>query len=94
MEFLPELKLTLFNGWIFLISFYLLQIYNLTFVSKQMRDRLLDRSNFDRKQWLFTLIGKCFSIPAMLLMILTPITSEFIVFLLGVVIFLFGMVAT
>ena len=92
MEFFPELKLVLFNGWIFLFSFYLLQIYNLTFVSKQIRDRLLDRSNFDRKQWFFTLIGKFFSIPAMLLMILTPITSEFIEFLPGIVMFIFGMV--
>lgn len=92
MEFLPELKLTLMNGWIFLISFYLLQLYNLTFVSKQMRDKLLDRSNFDRKQWFLTLIGKCFAIPAMLLMILIPITSEYIEFLLGIILFLFGMV--
>ncbi len=92
MELLPELKLTLFNGWILLFSFYLLQLYNLTFVSKPMRDRLLDRSNFDRKQWIFTLIGKFFSVPAMILMILTPITTEFIEFLLGMVMFIFGMV--
>ncbi len=92
MEFLPELRLTLFNGWIFLLPFYLLQIFNLTFVSKQMRNRLLDRSNFDRKQWFFTFIGKFFVIPSMILMILTPITSDFIEFLLGLVMFLFGMV--
>ena len=92
MEFLPELKLTLFNGWIFLFTFYLLQLYNLTFVSKQMRDRLLDRSNFDRKQWFLTLIGKFFAIPTMILMILTPITSELIELFLGIVMFLFGMV--
>ena len=67
MELFPELKLALFNGWIFLILFYVLQFVNLKFVSKQMSEKLFDRSNFNRKQWIFTFISKIFGVAAMIL---------------------------
>ena len=92
MDLWPNLNLTLYNGWIFLILFYILQFYNVTFVSTQVRERLFDRSNFDRKQWIFTLIGKFIGVGAMILMILTPIAYGNLEFLLGFIIYIIGMI--
>lgn len=92
MNFWPDLSLTLFSGWIFLIFFYTLQFYNVTFVSIEIRERLFDRSNFNRKQWLFTLIGKFIGVCAMILMILTPIAYGTLEFLVGLIIYLIGMI--
>ncbi len=92
MKFFPELKLALGDGWIFLILFFILQFINLKFNSKQMREKLFDRSNFNRKQWILTFIGKIFGIPAMILIFFTPIAFQNIEFLLGIGIYFIGMV--
>jgi protein-S-isoprenylcysteine O-methyltransferase Ste14 len=92
MELAPELKIALFNGWIFLILFYILQFINVTCVSKQMQEKLFDRSNFRRQQWILTFIGKFFGICSMILIFLTPITNENIEFLLGIGVYIMGMI--
>ncbi|WP_455143158.1 methyltransferase family protein [Candidatus Hodarchaeum mangrovi] len=92
MDLWPDLSLTLFNGWIFLIFFYILQFYNVIFVSIEIREKLFFRSNFDRKQWLFTIIGKFIGVCAMLLMTLTPIAYGTLEFLVGLIIYLIGMI--
>ncbi len=92
MEFVPELKLTLLSGGIFLIIFYFLQFVNLTFVSNEMRKKLVDRSTFSRKQWILSFMSKLLGVCVMILMFLTPISNQSIEFLLGVGIYCMGMI--
>ncbi len=92
MELVPELKLTLMNGGIFLIALYILQFINLTFVSTEMRKKLIDRSTFSRKQWNLTFVSKLLGVCVMILMFLTPITSQSVEFLFGVGIYCIGII--
>jgi protein-S-isoprenylcysteine O-methyltransferase Ste14 len=92
MELAPILKLTLLNGGIFLILFYILQFINLTFVQNEMRKKLFDRSKFSKKEWILTFLAKIFGITVMILMFLSPITDQTIEFLIGVGIYILGMV--
>lgn len=92
MELVPEMELTFNGGWLFLITFYLLQFYNVTFIDKKIRERLFDRSNFSTKQWLLTLLGKIFAIIAMIMMALTSIDQDLVTLIIGLLLYFLGMI--
>ncbi|MFX0091229.1 MAG: hypothetical protein ACFFBD_05650, partial [Candidatus Hodarchaeota archaeon] len=92
MEFFPEWQLTLFNGW-FLFIWYVILIGVMTIsASKEVRDRLFDRTNFTRAQKIITVIEKGLAPVLLIIMLLTPLALGSIDFIIGFIIFILGMI--
>jgi len=85
------MKLTLYNGWILLFCLILIQ-FSIIFISpKEVRSRLLDRSEFTRKQWILTGISKTIVLIVQIIIVLTPLTIGKQEFIIGLIIFILGM---
>ncbi len=85
------MKLTLNNGWIFLICLYIIQFFLIFSSSKEVRSRLLDRSEFTKKQWIFTGISKIIVLIVQIIITLTPLVNDILEFTIGLTIFILGM---
>lgn len=90
MEFFPRLELSLTGGWIILIWLYITQTTVLLAVGKDVRKRLLDRSNFIHKQWLIA--TKIIGVLLQILALLTPLALNSPEFFIGVSLFIVGMI--
>ena len=92
MEFLPNLKIGWFNGWLFLVFFYsLFGLYLLT-CPKYIVKNLFSVSGWSKQHYILSGIGKPFSLAAILLITLTPIHSDKAIFGIGIGIYLVGCV--
>ncbi|UCE12884.1 MAG: hypothetical protein JSV04_11910 [Candidatus Heimdallarchaeota archaeon] len=92
MEFFPSLQLTFFGGWLLLIWIWIIQPLILIVVPKDVRARLLDRSTFNRTQWLLTGISKTIVLLVQIIIIVTPLAIESFEFLIGLTLFTLGMI--
>lgn len=92
LEFFPPLKLTILGGWLFIILIAIVQPVILLVVPKEVRSRLLDRSNFTKKQWFLTGISKSIVLIVQIIIILTPLTIGSFEFLIGLTLFSIGMI--
>jgi protein-S-isoprenylcysteine O-methyltransferase Ste14 len=91
MEFFPHIELTLFGGWIFLGILWSVPCLTLITVSKGMRDKLTDRSNFSTKQKRYLIISKVLALIEIVLIAITPLNYPSIDFNIGITIYLLGM---
>jgi protein-S-isoprenylcysteine O-methyltransferase Ste14 len=92
MELLPALKLGWLNGWIPLGLLVLVEGLLLLTSPKDVRARLFDRSGWNRKQAVFTVVGKLFSLVCLVLIVFTPLKIDPGVFIIGLVLYLPGLV--
>ena len=92
MELFPELKIGLMNGWIFLGFHVLIQGSLMLIFPKDVNVRLLDRSSWTLMQRLFLISGKIFSLGCLFLIILTPLKTDSVLFPIGILIYILGMV--
>jgi protein-S-isoprenylcysteine O-methyltransferase Ste14 len=90
MELFPPLELTWLGGWLMVIGTMLVSPIALALVSDDVRKRLLDRSTFTTSQWILTTIGKIFSLTVLIVIIFTPLSSEPIELLIGVILVILG----
>jgi protein-S-isoprenylcysteine O-methyltransferase Ste14 len=91
MELFPDLEFGLLNGWILLGFHVLLQGSLMLIFPKDVNERLLDRSTWTKKQRLFLILGKIFSLATLVLIILTPLKIDSPLLIIGIVVYLIGL---
>jgi protein-S-isoprenylcysteine O-methyltransferase Ste14 len=91
MELFPQIGPTLLGGWIFLVILWLVPGITLITVSKSMRGKLTDRSNFSRKQKMILIISKILALIEMVIIIMTPLNYPSIDFGIGITIYILGL---
>jgi protein-S-isoprenylcysteine O-methyltransferase Ste14 len=92
MELMPSLELGWLNGWIPLGLLVLVEGLLLKFFPKEVVSRLFDRSGWNRRQAVFMVIGKLFSLVCLVLIFLTPLKIGSTVFVVGAVLYTLGLV--
>jgi len=90
MEFFPQFEFSLLGGWILLIIEWSIPILTLSFVSLEIRKRLLDRTHFSNKQKKLLIFSKIFSLILLILIFFTPLSLNSLEFYIGAIIFIFG----
>jgi protein-S-isoprenylcysteine O-methyltransferase Ste14 len=91
MELLPALQVGWLNGWLLLAGEFLIQGFLLLVYPKPVVSRLFDRSGWDTKQRTFTILGKCFSLICLILIFLTPLKTNSIEFIAGLILYAIGL---
>jgi protein-S-isoprenylcysteine O-methyltransferase Ste14 len=90
MELFPKLELGLINGWIFLLSFYVIFSIFLLTCSKRVISRLYDDSGRTKLEKIFTILAKICGLIHVILVLFTPIKLYSIEFIIGILMFLIG----
>jgi protein-S-isoprenylcysteine O-methyltransferase Ste14 len=91
MELFPDIKLQLLNGWILLGFQVLIQGFLMLIFPKDVNERLLDRSSWTKKQRIFLILGKIFSLACLVLIVFTPLKVNSPVFIIGIIIYTIGL---
>jgi protein-S-isoprenylcysteine O-methyltransferase Ste14 len=91
MELIPTLEIGLLNGWILLAFDFLIQGVLLLVFPKDVVSRLFDRSGWSKKQRVFTIIGKAFSLTCLILIVLTRLKINSSAFIVGIVLYATGL---
>jgi len=91
MELIPTLEIGWLNGWILLAFEFLIQGFLLLIFPKDVVSRLFDRSGWSKKQRVFTIIGKVFSLACLILIILTPLKINSNAFIVGIILYAAGL---
>ena len=91
MELMPALKIGWLNGWILLAIEFLIEGFLMLIFPKPVVSRLFDRSGWSEEQKVFLVVGKVFSIACLVFIILTPIKINSSGFILGLVLYGFGL---
>lgn len=91
MQLFPKLSISLRGGWIYLLVFGVVFGGVVKSFPKDVIARLYDTSNWTTTQRILTRIGKVFSVVITVLVALTPLTTNTLVFWLGTVIFVLGL---
>ena len=91
MELIPALDIGWLNGWILLAFEFLIQGSLLLVFPKDVVSRLFDRSGWNAKQRVFTIIGKLFSLACLILIILTPLKINSSAFIVGLILYAIGL---
>jgi protein-S-isoprenylcysteine O-methyltransferase Ste14 len=92
MELMPALEIGWLNGWMPLGLLVLVEGLLLKVFPKEVVARLFDRSGWEKKQAVFTIIGKLFSLACLAVIVLTPLKVGSGVFIVGAVLYAFGLV--
>lgn len=92
MEWLPDLRFGLLNGWISLAALSLTDGLLFAIFPKEVVKRLFDRSGWSQKQVLFTVLGKVCALGSIGLLIFTPLKIGSPVFIIGTVTIAIGLV--
>ena len=92
LEFLPEIKFGFLNGWIYSVIFIVLFGIFIKTCSKDVIERLYDLKGWTKKQKIFVKIAKLISLIKLILEVLTPLTDDGIAFILGNILFVFGLI--
>jgi protein-S-isoprenylcysteine O-methyltransferase Ste14 len=92
MELFPVLSLGWLNGWIALALLVLTDAILFLSFPKPVVARLWDRSGWNRKQTVFTVLGKLVSLGGLVLIVFTPLKIGTPVFFLGAALVAAGLV--
>lgn len=87
MEWFPELNLVLYGGWMPLGFALAVEVLSLLAMPRPVKSRLFDQHGWSRKQRIFLLGGKLFSLTCLVLIILSPMNMESIPFILGLMLY-------
>ena len=92
MELIPSLEIGWLNGWIPLCLLCVVEGLLLKTFPRDVVARLFDRSGWDKRQAVFMVIGKLFSLACLVLIIFTPLQIGSSVFFLGMILYTLGLV--
>ena len=92
MELFPRLEIGWLNGWVLLAVEFLIQGFLLLVFPKDVVSRLFDRSGWEKKQKIFTVVGKVFSLVCLILIVLTSMKVDSGVFIVGLVLYAIGII--
>jgi protein-S-isoprenylcysteine O-methyltransferase Ste14 len=92
MELFPNLEFGLFNGWILIVLFFLVYGIMLIVFPKNAVARLYDRSGQRKYQVLRRLFGLILVLVWYILVILTPLKTGDVVFVIGISIYSLGLI--
>lgn len=92
MELISAFEIGWLNGWIPLCLLCLTEGLLLMAFPKDVVARLFDRSGWDRKQTVFTVIGKMFSLAYLVLIVFTPLKVGSNAFIIGTILYGLGLV--
>jgi protein-S-isoprenylcysteine O-methyltransferase Ste14 len=92
MELMPALEIGWLNGWMPLGLLVLVEGLLLKVFPREVVARLFDRSGWSKKQALFTVVGKLFSLACLALIVFTPLKVGSGVFIVGAVLYALGLV--
>ena len=90
LELFPKFEIGLLNGWIFMITFFLLFGIFLKTCRKEVITRLYDNEGWTKSQYTFTKLGKMCGLIHIILVIFTPLHIVSIEFIIGIIIYLMG----
>jgi len=91
LELIPELKIGWLNGWIMICPLYLIYGILLKTFPKDVVARLYDRSGRSKRHKVIILIGSLLAFIYFVLIIFTPLKIGSGVFIVGIIVFLFGL---
>ncbi|UCC61536.1 MAG: hypothetical protein JSV36_12085 [Anaerolineae bacterium] len=91
MELMPALEIRWLNGWIPLGLLVLVEGLLLKAFPRKVVARLFDRSGWNKKQAVFTVIGKLFSLACLILIVFTPLKIGTGAFIVGAVLYVLGL---
>ena len=92
MEWMPELRIGIANGWIPIFLLGLTDSILFVIFPGDVVKRLWDRSGWQRRQVIFTVIGKLCALIYVFLLIFTPLKLGSPVFYIGAVVVLLGLI--
>lgn len=92
MEWMPDLRLGLLNGWIPLALLALTDGILFLVFPQEVVTRLFDRSGWSQRQVVFTVLGKLCALGCVTLLILTPLKIGSAVFIIGMALVLLGLI--
>ena len=92
MELTPTLEIGWLNGWIPLCVLFLTEGLLLWAFPKEVVARLFDRSRWGKKQKLYTVLGKAFSLAYLVLIFLAPLRMGSIAFVVGTTLYTLGLI--
>ena len=94
MEFFPTIEVGWFNGWILLLVLYLAYGVLLLAFPKHVVKRLYDynRSSWSRRHRIFYVTEKLLLVVYMILVVLSPLKTDSIIFIPGIVFFSLGLI--
>jgi protein-S-isoprenylcysteine O-methyltransferase Ste14 len=91
MRLFPSLGVNWLNGWIFFVFYLIIFGITLSNCSKEVRERLYDRSLWDGKTKLITTLGKFFSLTNIALIFFARLLIGTLEFYIGTMIYLLGL---
>lgn len=92
MELIPALEIGWLNGWIPLCLLCVIEGLLLKTFPNDVVARLFDRSGWDKRQVVFAVIGKLFSLACLVLIILAQLRIGSSVFIFGMILYTLGLV--
>lgn len=92
MELFPRMEIGFFNGWLLITSFYVVFGIMLVISPKAVVARLYDRSGQRGVQKGLRLFGMLFIFLWLFLSIVTPLTDDKVVLVVGIIIFAVGLI--
>jgi len=92
MQFMPQLKLGILNGWIPIVVFYVVYVATLLALPRDKARALFARSEWSRRQVILLMVGKLFALAVLASVILTPLQPLTVLSGLGWALYLLGMV--
>lgn len=92
MALFPKLAIGWLNGWMLLALEVSIQGSLLLIFPKDVVSRLFDRSGWSKKQRVLTILGKLASLACLILIVLTPLKVNSVVFILGLILYIIGLV--
>ena len=90
MEIFPAFEIGWFNGWIFMITFFLIFGIVIKTCPKEVITRLYDNKGWTKTQYIFTKLAKLCALIHLILVIFTPLNIGSIEFTIGISVFLIG----
>ena len=91
LNWFPHLELGLLNGWIYFLFYLMIFIVTLRTCPPEVRKRLYDRSLWDKKTKIITVIGKSFSLINIVMIIFGVLVIGTVEFILGTIFYLIGL---
>jgi len=92
MEFFPELKVGLLNGWLPLVLFYAVFGILLAIFPKSVVSRLYERSGWTKSMKVTRAFGLILMLSWFLIVIFTPLKVDNLVFIIGGLIYALGLI--